>query len=791
VLESSALKAREVEPDVYLPYIRHVTPEVINLQTRALVAVVALEGVPFETADPADLNGLHGRLNLLLRNVGGDERLALWTHLVRRRVPAELAGAFRSAFARDLAGRIGERLSGADLYRNDLYLSLVWHPGRNASDSAAAFFRRVRRARHEAAEVDPEDLKRLEDAARDVVANLDAYGARLLTVTRREDGALFSQPMELLHALASGEWLPMPLPEGRIGPALYTNRVIFGREALEIRSPGRSRYAGMLGIKEYPAWTRPGLLDGLLAAPFECVVTQSFACLNKSDAKTVLSRKQNQLVSARDPAASQVEDLSVALDDLESNRFVMGDHHFSALVYADTPKALMENMAGARRLLADAGLVLAREDLGLEAAYWSQLPGQFRFRARSGAITSRNFAALSPFHAYPSGQPAGNHWGEAVALFQTSALTAFHFSWHHGDLGNTFICGPSGSGKTALLNTLLALSERHDPQIVLFDKDRGAEIFVRAVGGTYLALRNGVPTGCAPLKALDLTPENLVFLGALVRKLVASDGRPLGAVDEERIDVGLRSLAGLPRAERSLSALRVFLGQGDREGIGARLERWCRGGPLGWALDADEDAISLDARTLGFDMTEVLDDPVVRTPLMMVLFHRVERLIDGRRIVIAIDEFWKALGDEAFRDLAQNKLKTIRKQNGVMVFGTQSPRDALMSPIAHTIVEQCPTQVFFPNPRGTRADYVDGFHLTGAEFRLVHEDLAPESRRFLLKQGHRSVVAELDLSGLDDALAILSGRTATVEVLDRIRARVGDDPERWLPLFHAERRRLA
>ena len=154
--------------------------------------------------------------------------------------------------------------------------------------------------------------------------------------------------------------------------------------------------------------------------------------------------------------------------------------------------------------------------------------------------------------------------------------------------------------------------------------------------------------------------------------------------------------------------MRVFLGQRDPEGIGARLERWCRGGPLGWVLDGEDDTIGLEAPALGFDMTDVLDDAQVRTPLMMVLFHRVEELIDGRRIVIAIDEFWKALGDEAFRALANDGLKTIRKKNGVMVFGTQSPRDALASPIAHTIVEQCPTQVFFPNPRGKRPDYVDG-----------------------------------------------------------------------------------
>jgi type IV secretion system protein VirB4 len=72
----------------------------------------------------------------------------------------------------------------------------------------------------------------------------------------------------------------------------------------------------------------------------------------------------------------------------------------------------------------------------------------------------------------------------------------------------------------------------------------------------------------------------------------------------------------------------------------------------------------------------------------------------------------------------------------------------------------------------------------------VREELAPESRQFLIKQGLNSVVAELRLDGLDDELAVLSGRTETVDLLDRIRARVGDDPKDWLAPFHRERRMI-
>ncbi|MDP2011542.1 MAG: transporter, partial [Phenylobacterium sp.] len=195
-------------------------------------------------------------------------------------------------------------------------------------------------------------------------------------------------------------------------------------------------------------------------------------------------------------------------------------------------------------------------------------------------------------------------------------------------------------------------------------------------------------------------------------------------------------------------------------------------------------------RFVGFDITQVLDNDEVRTPVMMYLFHRLLSLVDGRRLVIDIDEFWKALGDEAFRGLAQDGLKTFRKQNAMMVFGTQSPADVLNSPIAHTILEQCATKIFLPNPHANPQHYVDGFGLSHREFELVREGLTPESRRFLIKQGLNAVVAELALDGLDDDLAILSGRTETSDLLDQVRAVHGDDPTDWMPPFQAQRRRL-
>src|SRR5260370_12256520 len=139
---NAAAKAREIESDVYWPFGRHVTDTVISLSTRALITVIKIDGTSFETAEVADLNDLHAKLNLTLRNIA-DERLALWSHLVRRQTSDYPSGTFRSTFAASLDAQYRERLRSAALFRNDLCLTLVWHPGRASTDAAAAFFKRL------------------------------------------------------------------------------------------------------------------------------------------------------------------------------------------------------------------------------------------------------------------------------------------------------------------------------------------------------------------------------------------------------------------------------------------------------------------------------------------------------------------------------------------------------------------------------------------------------------------------------------------------------------------------
>jgi type IV secretion system protein VirB4 len=780
VANPNAAIKRDRDPAKFIPYARHVTDTIIALDNGEFMTMFEVGGLAFETANLSSINDWHEKLNGMWRSIA-HERLAVMIHTVRRIERAYPDGRFTSHFARGLDERYRERMLAKRMFVNEHFVTLVYRPSATTADKAARSIFSVF-SKKDAAQDEEDVIEAFTDIIRDVEKLLERVEPRQLKIYEM-NGLQFSEPMELIQRIMTADTRPVPLVRSHLGRSVYSDRVIFGSELLEIREPGASRYAGILAVREHAARTYPGQLNALLETKFEFVLGQGFAFLGRQPGMETAKRKFGQLRATDDVAFSQQEALLASMDDLQSNVYVLGEHHLALTVFGESPKKLADNMSIARASLSESGIVAAREDLGLEAAYWSMLPGNFTWRTRPAALTSRNFSALAPLHTYPVGNLRGNHWGDAIALLKTTANTPFFFNFHLADVGHTLIIGPSGSGKTVIQNFMLAQAEKTGARMAFIDKDRGAEIFVRACGGTYLTLKNGEPSGFAPFKALDNTLDHRDFLGGLLRQLCAPANGELAAADLYSINQAIEAVFRLPQAQRSLAAVRSQLDPTAVEGIGARLARWVKGGELGWVFDNDVDTLKLDARLMGFDMTDFLDNETVRPPLMSYLFHRLNEIIDGSPVIIDIDEFWKALGDPSFRYFARDGLKTYRKRNAMMLFGTQSPADALRSEISETIIEQCATKILMPNPNAQERDYIGGLNLTAAEFQLIKIDLAPESRRFLVKQGNDSVVVELDLNGLDDELAVLSGRQGTVALLDELRAEHGDDPDRWLPHF--------
>lgn len=775
---------REAAAGDRLPYARHVDDLTIETRDGLLMQFIRLDGLRFETVDTEEINYRKALRDAALRTIASS-RFALYHHVVRREVAPQLVAEFSDPFSAELDAVWQSRLAAKKLYVNELYLTLVRRPLQGNAGLLDGLLRSLGGAASAVrAQADQAvDLRELSAAREALTAALATYGARPLRVYDTPHGPA-SEPLEFLSALFNGETRPVLLPPCDLGRHLPYRRASFGVDALELSAAGRlpRAFAAMISVKDYPPQTAAGLLDDLLRLPYELTVSQSFGFVDRQASLGRMNLALRRMRAADDEALSLRQGLTAAKDEVAAGRAAFGEHHLTVMVRAPSLAALGEACAEVQAAFTDIGVIAVREDVNLEAAFWAQFPGNFKDIARKALISTANFAGFASGHNFPLGKADGNHWGQAVTLLETTSAGPYYFNFHKQDLGNFTLIGPSGSGKTVVLAFLLAQARKFDPRIVYFDKDRGAEIFLRAIGGRYDVIRAGRPTGFNPLQLAD-TAANRAFLADWTQRLVSRPGELLAEEDVERIREAVdANFAQLPEFRR----LRYFaeLFRGDRRPHGAdlaaRLRPWWGDGERAWLFDNAEDGLDLDVRTLGFDITQVLDEPALRTPAMLYLFHRVEQRLDGHPAIVVIDEGWKALDDEVFVARIKDWEKTIRKRNGIVGFATQSAQDALESRIASAIVEQAATQIFMANPKAQARDYIDGFGLTEHEFGLV-KSLPDTSRCFLIKHGTDSVVARLNLAGEGELLTVLSGREKTVRLLDEILASVGESPEAWLP----------
>ena len=764
-----------------LPYDYLLDDRTVALRDGALMQSIYLEGFAFETADTDEVNHRQIVRAAALRAVGSS-RFVVYHHIIRRRVSVSLDASYDDPVCNLIQNRWQARLSSRQVFVNDLFLTIVRRNPKGkvgVAEGLAGLLNRGVGGNAQQAALS-RDLKELQAGSEALMAALSAYGPRLLGGYDTANGRC-SEPLELLSALYNGEMRPVLRPSTDAGHYIPYRRISFGLDAMEQSQASDGKdFAAILSLKDYPPGATPGMCDAILRLPFEMTLTESFAFVDRQIGLERINLALRRLRAADEEAMSLRQGLMAAKDDLTVGATGLGEHHLSLLVRTKSLETLDPAAAQCLAALADLGAIAVREDVNLEPAFWAQFPGNEAYIARRALISTSAYASFASLHGFPVGQAEGNHWGQAVTVFETSSGTPYYFNFHKADLGNFTVIGPSGSGKTVVLNFLAAQAQKFKPRTVLFDKDRGAEIFIRAIGGHYATLRPGEASGFNPLQLPD-NPGNRAFLRAFIAQLLHRQDLPLNSEEEAIITEAVDANFEQEPQYRRLRYFRELLGGVRRPTHGdlaARLTPWCGEGEAAWLFDNEQDLLDMSERTLGFDMTLLLNDPVLRTPAMMYLFQRVEERLDGTPTIIIIDEGWKALDDEIFAAAIRNWMKTLRKRNAILGFGTQSARDALDSRIASAIIEQAATQIFMPNPRAQPEDYCDGFGLTVHELDLIRA-LPPHARAFLVKHGNHSVVARLDLGDMPDILTVLSGRESSVRQLDDLRARLGDDPAQW------------
>ncbi|OCS32906.1 VirB3 family type IV secretion system protein (plasmid) [Campylobacter fetus] len=768
-----------------------------------ILATWSIDGIAFEVENDDMLEFNKQKINMLLRQFD-NKQVSFYIHSARYSIEDKFDSLkFGNEFLTEQDKAYYKSFEKKDLKQNTYYLTAVFSPlnkvALRSSFKKDSLDKRIK------------EMNDYVKTFRNYCVTIEANLADFKTIRLgkyEQDGVIYSSQLEFYNYLISGKFQKVrsvnaPLYEYLNGDL---SSISFGSSTMQLNfNNGTKRFAKAIEIKDYPNHSWTGMFDLLMYEDIDYTMTQSFIPLPKSQAKSEVDIQRKRLNSAEDDAVSQIAELDEALDNLVGGNLVFGNYHFSLMIYADSVAEVEKKSNKAMTILGDCGFLTSLANIALPATYFSQFVSNFSIRPRIHTISSLNFSSFNSLHNFVKGKRHGNQWGEAVTIFKTPNKQPYYFNFHETSKGNDFsneitklantvILGYSGAGKTVLMSFLLnqlckytdkdsfannTPENKKKATFFYLDKDKATIANIFAIGGKYITLDYGKPTGFNPFQ-VEATSQNITRLQTLIKMLVTRNDEKLLVSEERALNSAVEAVMlnfSKQNRKHGISMVLQHLTQKNDEinALKARLTLWSYGQKFGYVFDNENDTLSFDDENIsvyGLDGTDLLNDTEISSVVAFYILWRIMDLTDGRRFALFIDEAWNWLLNPVVAMEVFNKLKTIRKQNGFLVMATQSVEDFAKLPIATAIIEQSPTAILLSNPKANEDDYVKILKISKEEYDFV-KTTPPTARQFLVRKGSTTdgdrTIASLDLKSLGKVnLGILSTPTNLVEYIENI-----------------------
>ena len=692
----------------FLPWAALVDEGIVLNKDGSFQRTARFRGPDLDSAVPAELVGVAGRLNNALRRLGSG-----WAVFVEaQRHPA---GKYPEGHFPDVASALTDVERRADFeregahYESSYFLTFLYLP---PPEDPARAERVLYEGRDRSPDADAREVQRgFVDRTERVLGLVEGFMPEIGWLDDAET-------LTYLHSTVSTKRQRVRVPE----IPMYLDAVLADQPLIGGLEPmlGNS-HLRVLTIIGFPTVTIPGILDDVNRLAFAYRWSTRAIMLDKGDATRLLTKIRRQWFAKRKSIAAILKEVmtneaSVLLDTDAHNKAIDADAALQELgsdaigqafvtatvtVWDDDPRVADEKLRLVEKVMQGRDFTCMVESLNAVEAWLGSLPGHAYANVRQPPVSTLNLAHMIPLSAVWAGATRDEHFGAPALFFaRTEGATPFRFSLHVGDVGHTLVVGPTGAGKSVLL-ALMALQFRRYPGAQIFAFDFGGSIRAAALAmkgdwhnlGGALSDDASEPVALQPLALIDDAAER-GWAAEWIATILARETIVVTPEAKDHLWSALSSLANAPVAERTLTGLSVLL---QSQTLKRALQPYCLGGPYGRLLDAEAERLG-DADVQAFE-TEGLIGTGAAPPVLAYLFHRIESRLDGRPTLLIVDEGWLALDDRGFAGQLREWLKTLRKRNASVIFATQSLSDIDGSPIAPAVIESCPTRVFLPNER--------------------------------------------------------------------------------------------
>lgn len=753
----------------FLPWAALVDAGIVLNKDGSFQRTARFRGPDLDSAVPAELVAVAGRLNNALRRLGSG-----WAVFVEAQ--RHSAGAYPPDTFPDVASALVDAERRAQFeeegahYDSSYYLTFVYLPP--AEDAA-----RAERLLYEGSSRTPsadarEVLSGFADRTDRVLQLIEGFMPECAWLGDEETLTYLHSTISIKRHRVRVPEIPMYLD------ALLADQPLSGG----LEPMLGAAHLRVLTVVGFPTATTPGILDDLNRLAFPYRWSTRAIMLDKTDAAKLLTKIRRQWFAKRKSIAAILKevmtneasslldtdahnkamDADAALLELGSDQIGEAFVTASVTVWGKDARSADERLRLVEKVIQGRDFTCMIETVNAVEAWLGSLPGQVYANIRQPPLSTLNLAHMIPLSAVWAGEARDHHFKAPPLLFgKTEGSTPFRFALHVGDVGHTLVVGPTGAGKSVLL-ALMALQFRRYRQSQVFAFDFGGSIRAAALamGGDWHDLGGALsqdasePVALQPLAWIDDTAER-AWATDWVASILAREKIEITPEAKDHLWSALTSLASARLPERTLTGLSVLL---QSTTLKRALQPYCLGGPYGRLLDAEFERIG-EASVQAFE-TEGLIGTGAAPAVLAYLFHRIGDRLDGRPTLMIVDEGWLALDDAEFAGQLREWLKTLRKKNASVVFATQSLSDIDGSDIAPAIIESCPTRLLLPNERAIEPQITAIYRRFGLNDRQIELlSRATPKRDYYCQSRRGNRMFELGLGEVALAFAAASSKT--------------------------------
>ncbi|HJD56177.1 MAG TPA: VirB4 family type IV secretion/conjugal transfer ATPase [Rickettsia endosymbiont of Pyrocoelia pectoralis] len=795
---------RKFDKDIYnynapdfIPIACHYNEHTLLTKDGKLLQIIKINGINSEKISDKLYNLREMVRNSIKKNVTNHD-FAFWIHTIREKQNLDDPTAYKKLLPANIHTLWQRKNHWNDKFVNTLYISVVHDSAKITIKNFSSLVNSLSGkliTDFESKYLDSA-FHELEDVANKLLNDLNDFGAEKLGVIFENNNA-FSNPLFLYNRVTNLNNNDCLVPIIDLSTALgSSNYTISGDKMIVTDYEKNKRFASLLSVKEYQE-TSSKALDKFLQLPLELIVTEIFHFVDKKNVKSFLKGQDYILKISNDPALLEHKGINKLNDNSSTSEFC--NQQILITVIEDDDNKLDAATAKASTELFKLGIVHVKEDLNIEQAFWSQLPGNFAFIRRMTPIPLEHVASLASLHNSPLGSQYTS-WGRALTLLRTERGTPYFMNFHdQTGKGHTCIFGTEKTGKTVLLNFLISEATKYDPTIIYLSNNKDSKIFIEALEGTWLEADKQIINPFL----IDNTEQSRAFILEFLKLISGHYNTPLSELEIIFLEKLKDKILSMEKEKRIFSDI-LKLEDFKQEGGNLILEK-LKGFTEGELYHGLFDGTSINIKEnsiVGINLYKFSDEPFskqfypserkfleqfnnnlkkhqnVCASIVYALSYHLS-LIGTKPKILAADNLDKLYKPEVYFDNINLIFNNLAQSNGILVGNfnfiyLKSQPKYILKPW----LELINTKIFLPSDVKIE-DLDDILGLTDSEISKLSQ-LMLSARMFLINKDNESIISELSIAALIGVVRILSSRQEELDVYKQILEKYQGPPDNWI-----------